>query len=108
MRRSVAWMRRFMAPFVERLVEVELFDRAVAIASQAFVALIPFLVIAAAVMPYDEQPSFADAVISRFHLTGDSADAVEQLFMVPGGTTSTLGLVGAFLLVISALSFCRA
>ena len=101
-------MRRLVAPFVERLVEVELFDRAVALASQAFVALIPFLVIAAAVMPYDQQPSFADSIISRFHLTGDSAEAVDTLFATPGGATSPLNAVGVFLLVVSALSFCRA
>ena len=47
-RRLVAWVRRQLAPFVERLVEVELFDRAVAIASQAFVALIPYMVVVSA------------------------------------------------------------
>src|SRR5215218_10406776 len=97
--RSLSWGRRLVAPYLERLVEVELFDRAVALASQAFVALIPFLVVAAAVMPYDSQPSFADALISRFHLTGDSAEAVERLFASPTGVESTLSLLGVFLLI---------
>ena len=106
--RPLAWGRRGVAPFVERLVEVELFDRAVALASQAFVALIPFMVVVAAVMPYDEQPSFAESIVSRFHLRGDSAAAVETLFASPSGVTSTLNGLGVLLLVVSALSFCRA
>ena len=106
--RPLARVRRSVAPFFERLVEVELFDRAVALASQAFVALIPLMVVSAALMPYDQQPSFADSIVSRFHLTGPSADAVEVLFATPGGVTSTLNGVGVFLLIISALSFCRA
>jgi membrane protein len=106
--RPKAWGRRLLAPYVERLVEVELFDRAVALASQAFVALIPFMVVAAAVMPYDQQPSFAESIVSRFHLSGDSADAVETLFASPKGVTSTLSALGLFLMVVSALSFCRA
>lgn len=106
--RPLARVRRSVAPFFERLVEVELFDRAVALASQAFVALIPLMVVSAALMPYDQQPSFADSIVSRFHLTGPSADAVEVLFATPGGVTSTLNGIGVFLLIISALSFCRA
>ena len=73
-----------MAPFVERLVEVELFDRAVAIASQAFVALIPYMVVVSAVLPSYERHTFADSIIHRFDLTGDSAEAIEHVFAPPG------------------------
>ena len=83
-RRLVAWVRRLVAPFVERLVEVELFDRAVAIASQAFVALIPYMVVVSAVLPCYERHSFADSIVHRFDLTGDSAEAIEQVFAPPG------------------------
>ena len=72
-----------MAPFIERLVEVEMFDRAVAIASQAFVALIPYMVVVSAVLPSYERHTFADSIIHRFDLTGDSAAAIEHVFAPP-------------------------
>jgi membrane protein len=104
----VAWVRRLVAPFAERLVEVELFDRAVALASQAFVALIPLMVVAAALLPYGQRAGFADSIVQRFHLSGDSADAVEHVFAQPADVQSTLSAFGVLLLVVSALSFCRA
>ena len=107
-RRLVAWVRRLVAPFVERLVEVELFDRAVAIASQAFVALIPYMVVVSAVLPSYERHTFADSIIHRFDLTGDSAAAIEHVFAPPREIEETLSAFGVALLVISALSFCRA
>src|SRR4051812_21985838 len=106
--RPIASLRRFVAPFTERLVELELFDRAVALASQAFVALIPFMVVVAALTPYGQRSSFADSIVRRFELTGDTAAAVEQLFSQPAQVESTLTSFGVVLLVISALSFCRA
>src|SRR3954453_7836474 len=106
--RPLASLSRFVAPFAERLVELELFDRAVALASQAFVALIPFMVVVAALTPYGERSSFADSIIHRFQLTGDPAPAVEQLFSQPAEVQATLTTFGVLLLIVSALSFCRA
>src|SRR3954454_6583253 len=104
----LAWVRRLIAPFAERLVELELFDRAVALASQAFVALIPFMVVVASFTPYGERSSFADSIVHRFKLTGDTAAAVEQLFSQPAEVQSTITTFGVVLLIVSALSFCRA
>src|SRR3954453_19866185 len=106
--RPLASLSRFVAPFAERLVELELFDRAVALASQAFVALIPFMVVVAALTPYGERSSFAHSIIPRVELTGDTAAAVEQVFSQPAEVQSTLTTFGVLLLVVSALSFCRA
>ena len=106
--RLVAWVRRLVAPFIERLVEVEMFDRAVAIASQAFVALIPYMVVVSAVLPSYERHTFADSIIHRFDLTGDSAAAIEHVFAPPKEVEETLSAFGVALLVVSALSFCRA
>jgi membrane protein len=107
-RRLVAWIRRLVAPFVERLVEVELLDRAVAIASSAFVALIPYMVVVSALLPSYERKSFADSIIHRFDLTGDSAEAIHHVFAAPADVESALSGFGVALLILSALSFCRA
>src|SRR4051812_19531520 len=104
----LAWVRRLIAPFAERLVELELFDRAVALASQAFVALIPFMVVVASLTPYGERSSFADSIVRRFALTGDAAAAVQEVFSQPDEAQSTITTFGVVLLIVSALSFCRA
>jgi membrane protein len=106
--RFVAWVRRLVAPFLERLIELEMFDRAVAIASQAFVALIPYMVVVSTVLPAYERKDFADSIIHRFDLEGSSAAAIQQVFAAPSEVESTLSAFGVLLLVISALSFCRA
>jgi membrane protein len=106
--RLVAWVRRLVAPYLERLVEVEVIDRAVAIASQAFVALIPYMVVVAAVLPAYERKGFADSIIHRFDLEGESAAAIHEVFAPSADVESTLSVVGVLVLVISALSFCRA
>src|SRR3954453_24179993 len=105
--RPLASVRRFVAPFTERLVELELFDRAVALASQAFVALIPFMVVVAALTPDGERSSFADSIIHRFELTGAPAAAVEQLLSQPAQVQRTLTTFRVLLLIVSALRFCR-
>src|SRR3954452_18147163 len=103
--RPLASLRRFVAPFTERLVELELFDRAVALASQAFVALMPFMVVVASLTPYGERSSFADSIVRRFALTGDAAAAVQEVFSQPDEAQSTITTFAVVLLIVSALSF---
>ena len=100
--------RELIAAITERLLAVELVDRAVALASQAFVALIPLLVVTAALTPGSERDSFADTLVRRFRLDGASAEMVERVFAAPAEVRDTLSVGGALLLVVSALSFCRA
>ena len=48
------------------------------------------------------------ALIERFELKGASAAAVERVFAQPASVRDTLSVLGALLLVVSGLSFCRA
>jgi len=59
-------------------------------ASQAFVALIPYMVVVSAVLPSYERHTFADSIIHRFDLTGDSAAAIEHVFAPPKAVEETL------------------
>ena len=74
-------------------------DRAVVLASQAFTALIPLLLLVSALAPAGDRDVVSDGIIRRFRLTGDAADAVRQLFAHPGG--SATGVFSVFLLVFS-------
>jgi membrane protein len=105
--RHVERVRRELAPYLERLAEVEFVDRSVAIASQAFVALIPLLLVSSALLPRSERHTYSDSIVRRFDLHGSSASQVRQVFAQPAEVRNTLSVIGVLVLVVSALSFCR-
>src|ERR1700712_631560 len=82
-------------------------DRCIVISSQAFTALIPLLILVSTLTPADQPDVIASVVIRRFGLTGESASAVNQLFAIPEGATSSVSLFSALLLVFSGVSFIR-
>ena len=75
------------------------------LAAQAFTALIPLLILAAALAPDDNRDVVSDALIGRFHLHGSAAQAVRQVF-THSGSTST-GVFSIVLLLLSAMSLTR-
>ncbi len=82
-------------------------DRCLMLSSQAFTALIPLLILVAALAPADQEDVVSDSVIRRFGLEGDSADAVKQLFDIPEGATGSLSVFSFLLLIASGTSFAR-
>lgn len=80
-------------------------DRAMAIAAQAFTALIPLLLLASALSPRRDRNVAAEAMITRFHLTGESARVVQEVFSRPGG--ASIGVLSVVLLLFSGVSFTR-
>ena len=80
-------------------------DRATVIASQAFTALIPLVILTSAMLPTENHSSMADAIVRKFALTGDSATAVQTVF-APSGEAS-IGLLSLLLLLMSAISLSR-
>lgn len=103
------WGRRFERSFPGRclasFVSQQGVDRSMVIASQAFTALMPLLILASAFAPASQRNVVADAVIHKFSLTGNAASAVDQVFAhTSEGTTSVLSIV---LLVFSGVSLTR-
>jgi membrane protein len=76
-----------------------------AIAAQAFTALIPLLILAGALAPVDHQDVVANALIGRFRLGGDAARAVRQVFDHPAGAST--GVLSVLLLIFSGVSLTR-
>lgn len=91
---------------LERLLAVQFVDRAVALGSLAFTALVPLLLIVAAYAP--GASGLADGLIRRFRLTGASADLVREVFAQPDDVRQAVSWLGVALLLASALSFTRA
>jgi membrane protein len=80
-------------------------DRALVIASQAFTALIPLLLLVAALAPAHNRDLVGVSLIRRFRLSGDAADAVRQLFAHTGDGAT--GVLSVFLLVFAGVSLTR-
>jgi membrane protein len=102
-KRSVDVFRRS----VERFFELEGFDRAMALAGQAFAALLPFLIVLGTVSPASGEDA-AFAIIDRLELTGQSAAVVREAVAQPAETEDGISVLGFLILVISALAFTRA
>jgi membrane protein len=88
-----------------RFVELDGFDRAMALAGQTFAALLPLLIVVGSVSPTHDD-TLADALIDRFDLAGSAAEPLRAAVARP--PHAGVSAVGAILLVISALSFARA
>ena len=103
-------MRRLETTFPGRctasFVALQGIDRSLVLASQAFTALIPLLLLVSTIAPADQRDVVAEGVNGRFRLTGDAAAAVDQLFAHPDDSSS-IGLLSTFLLLFSGISLTR-
>jgi len=91
---------------LDRLVEMQFVDRSVALGSLAFTALVPLLVIASAFLPGTD--GLANELIRRFHLRGDTAQLVREVFAQPDAVRQSVSWLGLLLLIFATLSFTRA
>ena len=83
-------------------------ERGTVLGAQAFTALIPYLVVASALVPRSENESFADTLIERFDLEGRAADGVRALFATAGEVESGITFIGIAVLLVTVVSFARA
>jgi membrane protein len=90
---------------IARFAELEGFDRAMALAGQAFAALLPLLIVFGTVAQGSSE-EVADDLIERFKVSGSAADALRSAVAQP--PESGISAIGVLLLIISALSFTRA
>jgi membrane protein len=101
MRHVIDLGRRSLARFIE----LEGFDRSMAMAGQAFAALLPLLIVVSSISP-GSGDDVADAMIERLDVSGSAAETLRTALAQP--QDSGTNVAGAVLLVISALSFTRA
>ncbi len=97
----------FLGRCVHRFIGMEGIDRSLVLASQVFTALIPLLIVVAALAP--GQPDLiAQTIITKFGLTGAPADSVTELFQIPDSAVqSSVSVASAVLLVYSGVAFTR-
>jgi uncharacterized BrkB/YihY/UPF0761 family membrane protein len=103
------WLRpEFVLRVLNRFQKVAGFDRAIALASGALTAAISMMILTSALSAQLGGKSSAERIIERYELTGGGAEAVKDIFSPAAGTDSSLGLIGAFFLLVAVLSFARA
>jgi membrane protein len=106
--RLVAFPLQLGRDWAVRFVQLQGFDRAVALAGQAFTALIPLLIVYTALVSKATGRDFADALIRVFGLSGSAATDLHHAFAPAGEVQSEVSAFGVLLLIVSALSFARA
>ena len=100
----VAWYQGTLAARVtRRMIALSGYDRALALAAQAFVALFPMLLGLAAIVPADRR---AAVVAAGLGISSQAAAELSDALDAPAPTQS-LTILGAVLLVVSVLGFAR-
>ena len=105
--RLVLWAVSVSRRSLARFIALEGFDRAMALAGQAFAALLPLLLVVSTLVPGGSD-DVADDVVDRFELKGSAADTVDAAIGGAEGVHVSVGALGVLILVLSALSFTRA
>lgn len=103
------WRRATLrvAAAVRRFVAIDGYDRALALAAQAFVAIVPMLIVLAAWAPDDARTGGGSWLVDALGLDGEAAAAVRLLVTRPPGAAEPVTLVGAGLLAVSVVGFAR-
>jgi uncharacterized BrkB/YihY/UPF0761 family membrane protein len=103
------WLRpEFVLRVLNRFQKVAGFDRSVALASSALTAVIPLAIIISVISSHFGGKGTAERIIDRYDLSGGGAEAVRDMFSPPTGTSTSVGVLGAFFLLLAVLSFTRA
>jgi membrane protein len=93
---------------VRRFLRIEGTNRSLVLAGQAFTTLVPLLIIVASASGAASDSSLGDALVARFRLTGESADAMRTLFRRPPTAGGVLSLVGLVVLLSALFSLTGA
>jgi membrane protein len=91
---------------LDEMLRIEVIDRALALASKLFVAVIPLSIILKAIVP--GSGSFGQDLVVRLGLTGPGASATQTLFATGGEVRGAVSVIGIVVLLYSVLSFTRA
>jgi membrane protein len=91
-----------------RLREVEFLDRGVVLAAQMFLALIPMLIVVAALLPTRAGQGIISLSRTRLGLTGGSQEALGQLVAAREDIQGSVGIISVLIAVATATSFTRA
>lgn len=97
--------RSLPGEITEEIVRISAVDRALALASKLFVAVIPLSILVTAIGP--SRGSFGDELVPRFGLTGLGASSTRTLFASGGEVRGAFSVIGLVIVLYSVRSFTR-
>ncbi len=102
-----AWvLASYPAAVIRRFFDLELLDRSFGLAAQAFVALLPLVIVIVSVVAGSDGSVVANEINNRFGLAGSAQEAVRALF-TSSSATFALSWAAVLLTVYSAFSLSR-
>jgi len=102
-----AWLlSSYPVAVVRRFFELELLDRSFGLAAQAFVALLPLVIVIVSVVAGSDGSIVANEINNRFELVGAAQEAVRALF-TSSSATFALSWTALLLTAYSAFSLSR-
>jgi membrane protein len=103
------WVERtFVWHVWERMLEIEFFDRSVALGGKAFVSFFPLVITVAAFAPENVRASIIGTVTAQFGLSGDALTITQEAFGSADDIRRATGLLGLALTIFFASSFTTA
>jgi membrane protein len=104
-----AWLdRTFVWHVWERMLEIEFFDRSVALAGKAFVSFFPMVITVAAFSPVNVRTSIIDSLTMQLGLRGEALTMTRDAFGSAEDVQRATGLLGLLLTIFFASSFTTA
>lgn len=95
----------YPAAVVERFFALELLDRSFGLSAQAFVALLPLVIVVVSVFVTDSPVVIADSIGDRFGLDDAARGAIRVLFEHPGA--AAISWIALLISLLSAFSLSR-
>ena len=100
--------RSLAGEIVRELVRIEAVDRALALASKLFVAIIPLSILLRSLALGSGSEDFGDDLVQRLGLSGLGASATRTLFAKGSEVRGAVSVIGILIVLYSVLSFTRA
>jgi membrane protein len=102
------WPGRIVERGARALIDIEVFDRSMTLAAQAFTSVFPLLILVATLRPRQSHNQLGSALADSLGLNTQARETLEAALPKAGSAASTFGVIGALVVLISATSFSRA
>jgi membrane protein len=102
------WPGRVIEQGARALIKIEVFDRSMTLAAQAFTSVFPLLILVATLRPRQSHNQVGTALADSLGLNAQARASLEAALPAGGTAASTFGVIGALVVLISATSFSRA
>jgi membrane protein len=102
------WPGRTLERGARALIEIEVFDRSMTLAAQAFTSVFPLLILVATLRPRESHNQIGSALADSLGLNAQARESLEAALPAAGNAASTFGVIGGLVVLVSATSFSRA